>query len=98
MYVNDAIQEIANITGDSISTSDVAAKYVPAVTNLAAAMILSRQMNVGITYSNSLGEYSVDPASEARPEAQQIKYLLAQVSRSIEMLGVKMFYAKTWGV
>lgn len=84
-YVEDASNDMTNITGQTLDLTDIGSKWHGVLTNLGACYVLGYMLGVGVSYT--AGRLSVDKQTELDGNAKQIEFFVSQVNNSIKMLG-----------
>jgi len=87
-FVEDAAQDIQNLTGQSVDLTDIGSKFHGPLTNMGAAYVMAYDQSVGIQYN--AGRYNVDKSADPR-----IGFFLQQAMNSINYLGKRIEFSKT---
>lgn len=95
-FANDARIDIQNITGETVSESDVPEKYQSILKNLGAAYTLSRMTGVGIDFDYSLGNFRVNKGKNNDMDTNQMEFFISQANMSLKGVGRSVPFKATW--
>jgi len=96
-YINNAIYDIQNFTGETISTTDVPDRYKNILINMGCVYTYQFMSNEtpDINFNTKVGEFSVGAATDS-PESKSMEFCLEQANQSIKMIGRKFKYNRTY--
>ncbi len=89
LLVEDAANDVQNITGLSVNLADVGSHFHGVLTNLAGAYTISKDVGASLSYRT--GDFSVNKGVEN----SQLGFLLNQANNSLNMLGRRIVFEKT---
>jgi len=96
-FINNAINDVTNFTGETISTTDVPNRYKNVLVNLGCVYTYQFMMgeNPDINYDFKIGEFTVKNTTDS-PESKSMQFCLEQANESMKMIGRKFKYNRTY--
>ena len=96
-YIERARIDIQNFTGETISSTNIAEKYINILTNMGCAYVLSKMIGARVDFDVKLGELNVTKVNKDIPEKVELDFFVNQANESMKMIGRKIGYKKVWG-